>query len=819
MAFRRDALLAIDGFNPVYLRAGDDVDVCWRLQAKKQRIGFSPSALVWHHHRPSIKAYWRQQVGYGEGEAWLEAHHPEKFAHGTMLWHGRIYSPLPFVRSLSQRRVNSGIWGTAPFPSVYSTVAHPAQLLPHSPGWQALSTLALVASAAAFVNGHIGLTVALLVAGALGWLTTVARCLSFGWQSDLEGVASVHGVASRVAHRLLIAWLHFLQPLARCAGRIRGRWAPPSVIVPARATRLRWRTPSPRPLDAIASARLLVGGSTEARFWSETWTSPDALLREVTGLLRAARPAQRVDVDDGFREDRDVSIGVGIWGWLDVHSLIEEHGGAKCLLRVGLRLRPALIGMVLASSLVLALVLARAAVLVELPWVSMACVLCVATAVSRAAWQTSAAVALARVAVQRAAITAGMMPIPQRGGSRAPWRIRPRVATVLLGAHALTLALLSAGSVDHATSLLRHAGVFGLAPSKAAVRTADKTPPAAKPLGIAGDVAVAPNGDLFFADTRRGVIHRFDVAALTDSVRVRSVLSDAVERQVMFSDARIDSPTSVSIGQDGELYVADARHNRVARINESGDMVVLAGTGIPGFDGDLKPAIHADLKAPNGIAVSWNGDVYIADSGNNRIRMVSAATGMIHTVAGVGEAGPSDADDDVLGDGGPAKLARLSMPMDVAIGPEGDIYIADTGHHRVRVINAATGVITTIAGDGDPRSAGDGGPARAASLAGPAGLALSWSLKGQVTVFVAEYLGGNIRAITRGGAISTVGAPGRFSAPSRLAYRPGGWLYVVDDKGAVTVVNVSRGRSIQVAGVITRGPRHDVVALAGRAVE
>ena len=83
MAFRREALLAIDGFNPVYLRAGDDVDVCWRLQAKKQRIGFSPSALVWHHHRPSIKAYWRQQVGYGEGEAWLEAHHPEKFVHGT----------------------------------------------------------------------------------------------------------------------------------------------------------------------------------------------------------------------------------------------------------------------------------------------------------------------------------------------------------------------------------------------------------------------------------------------------------------------------------------------------------------------------------------------------------------------------------------------------------------------------------------------------------------------------------------------------------------------------------------------------------------
>ena len=344
MAFRREALLAIDGFNPVYLRAGDDVDVCWRLQAKKQRIGFSPSALVWHHHRPSIKAYWRQQVGYGEGEAWLEAHHPEKFVHGTMLWHGRIYSPLPFIRSLSQHRINSGVWGTAPFPSVYSTSVHPAQLLPHSPAWQGLSTLALVAGAAAFTSGYIGLTVVLLLAGVLGWITTIARCLWFGWRSDLGGVATVRGVSSRVSHRLLIAWLHFLQPLARCAGRIRGGWAPPPVIEPARATRLTWTAPSPGPSDALASARLLVGGATEARFWSETWTSPDALLTELAGLLRAARPARFVEVDDGFRADRDVSIGVGIWGWLDVRSLIEEHGGAKCLLRVGLRVRPALVG-------------------------------------------------------------------------------------------------------------------------------------------------------------------------------------------------------------------------------------------------------------------------------------------------------------------------------------------------------------------------------------------------------------------------------------------------------------------------------------------
>ena len=139
MAFRRDALLAIRGFNPIYLRAGDDVDVCWRLQARGGKIGFAASALVWHHHRASVKAYWRQQVGYGEGERWLMAHHPEKFLDGHMLWHGRIYSPLPFVRSLWGARINAGVWGTAAFPSVYRTDVHPFAFLPHSVKWQVLS--------------------------------------------------------------------------------------------------------------------------------------------------------------------------------------------------------------------------------------------------------------------------------------------------------------------------------------------------------------------------------------------------------------------------------------------------------------------------------------------------------------------------------------------------------------------------------------------------------------------------------------------------------------------------------------------------------
>jgi GT2 family glycosyltransferase/sugar lactone lactonase YvrE len=817
MAFRRDALLAIDGFNPVYLRAGDDVDVCWRLQARKQRIGFAPSALVWHHHRASVKAYWRQQLGYGEGEAWLEAHHPEKFVHGTMLWHGRIYSPLPFIRSLSQRRINSGIWGTAPFPSVYSTSVHPAQLLPHSPMWQGLSTLALVAGVAALSTGYLGLAVALLLAGVLGWFTTIARCLMFGWRSDLDGVATVHGAASLLRHRLLIAWLHFVQPLARVAGRIRAYLSPPPVVEPARATRLTWKVPAPERLDALASARLLFGGATEESFWSETWTSSEALLKEVTGLLRSARPARFVDVDDGFRASRDVSLGVGRWGWLDLRELIEEHGGSKCLLRVGLRLRPAARGVIVLLGLLLGLVLARESFIVRWPWLSVAAATGVAVVFSRAAWQTVVAVGLARRAVQRAARTSGLTPIPLRDGTRPRWQLSPRRWMLPQRVHALVLVLLAAGAVDGAASLLRDASSLRLAPQITQASAAEKPAVSRTPApAIAGDVAVAPNGDLLFADSRSGVIHRFDTMALNEPMRVRSALSDTDDRQVLSSDWRVDSPAAVTVGPDGDVYVADTRRNRVSRIDQqSGRIVVLAGSGTAGFDGDLKPALAASLNAPTGLAVAPNGDVYIADSGNNRVRVVSALTGLIQTVAGSGQHGPADADDAVLGDGGPAGQARLSTPTDVALAPDGCIYIADMGHHRVRVVDAASGIITTIAGDGRARSAGDGGPARGASLAGPVGLALSWS-KLRVTVFVAEYLGGNVRAITPGGDISTVGTPRRFKAPSRLAYRRGGWLYVVDE-GAVTVVNVSRGRTIQLAAM-TGTQRHEMAVLSNRVV-
>ena len=242
-------------------------------------------------------------------------------------------------------------------------------------------------------------------------------------------------------------------------------------------------------------------------------------------------------------------------------------------------------------------------------------------------------------------------------------------------------------------------------------------------------------------------------------------------------------------------------------------MVVLAGTGIRGFDGDLKPAFHASLNAPNGIAVASNGDVYIADSGNNRIRVVSAATGVTHAPGNPGRQTPTmPCSEMAVRRSRRASACRWTSRLDPRA-----IYVADMGHHRVRVIDGATGVITTIAGDGDPRSAGDGGPARAL-----------FRRPCRAGALVVEGAGDGLRR----------GAPGRkrprhharrghlHCGRARAVLCPitprlsrGGWLYVVDDKGAVTVVNVSRGRPVPVAGVMTRGQRHEMVSLAGRAIE
>src|SRR5580704_1190186 len=167
------------------------------------------------------------------------------------------------------------------------------------------------------------------------------------------------------------------------------------------------------------------------------------------------------------------------------------------------------------------------------------------------------------------------------------------------------------------------------------------------------------------------------------------------------------------------VFIADSQNNRVRMINGSGTISTVAGNGIGLFGGDGGPATSANLKNPTGVAVSGTS-LYIADNQNNRIRMVNLTTGIISTVAGTGAAGSG-------GDGGPATSAQLNGPYGVAVNISGDLLIADTNNNRIRLVNLITGIISTVAGNGTVGNGGDGGPATSAQLYHPMGVALDLS--------------------------------------------------------------------------------------------
>jgi GT2 family glycosyltransferase/sugar lactone lactonase YvrE len=849
MAFRRDALLAINGFNPIYLRAGDDVDLCWRLQAKGYKLGFAPSALVWHHHRATVKAYWRQQVGYGEGEAWLEAHHPEKFAGKNVIWRGHIYSPLPFVRSLTGKRVNSGVWGTAAFPSVYSTHSHPFEFLPHSAHWLAACSLLTLVGVAGLWSDQLVAALALIGLGALGWGITLGRCAIFGRASNLENIAALNprGLRlHRLPYRIVIAWLHFLQPLAQFHGRLRGLWSPPRLVAPERATRLPWKAVAPSFGNALTAARLLLGGATERRFWSEAWTSHDAVLTELTGTLRAVRPARAVGVDDGWRADWDVSTGVGRWGWLEMRGLIEEHSSGRVLLRMGTRFRPTKVGITLALALAtVALVATKLGIALAWPSLSIACVLGVIGIFVRTAWHTTSAVSVAEQAIARVTADSGMIPLDVTPAGKRPENLARKLPR-LQALQAMVVLAVAASAFAGGTWTMRDA----IDRAELAARPPVKAPEPAPQVSMTdtGGLAVATNGDVFIADVRLGLIRRVRPQGAPDAMPAENILLE--RRKLPGALVPFAGATDVTMAANGDLLVADARNNRICRIERAtGKIITVAGTGAAGFDGDDKQATQAALNAPSAVAVARNGDLYIVDTLNHRVRIVEQATGLIKTIAGDGVKGDpvvtttvasDDASDDsepveggadadpgtdhpiadapagnhvladeidadgvLIGDGGPAQAAHLSHPGDLAVAPNGDIYIADTGHNRVRRIDASTGIITTVAGDGSFGGHGDGGPATSAGLAGPAGLALVAS-GDRVTIYVADYFNGSVRVVDTQGAISTLGGAKRFTGPTRVAYHPSGWLYVVDaSPNGVTAVVVSKPPRFRVA----EGPR------------
>ena len=212
------------------------------------------------------------------------------------------------------------------------------------------------------------------------------------------------------------------------------------------------------------------------------------------------------------------------------------------------------------------------------------------------------------------------------------------------------------------------------------------------------------------------------------------------------TSAALNHPTSVAWLADGSVLVADYQNHRIRRISPSGAISTVAGTGTAGFSGDGGPATNARLSSPTDVEATPDGGFLIADLGNRRVRKVSAG-GTIATAAGNGVDGSG-------GNGGPATSASLSAPTGVASRPDGGFVIADAGGDRVRAVSAG-GTITTIAGGG-VSDTGDGGPATAARLATPVGVAVL----PDGGFVVSEYDGHRVRRVSPGGTITRLAGSG-----------------------------------------------------------
>ncbi|MFE4667234.1 RICIN domain-containing protein [Streptomyces sp. NPDC056716] len=211
--------------------------------------------------------------------------------------------------------------------------------------------------------------------------------------------------------------------------------------------------------------------------------------------------------------------------------------------------------------------------------------------------------------------------------------------------------------------------------------------------------------------------------------------------------AQLNRPYGIAVDRNGTVYFSDYINHRVRKIATDGRISTVAGNGTAGFRGDGGPAVAGQLNCPREVAVDGAGNLYIADSGNHRVRRV-AADGVISTVVGSGTGGFG-------GDGGPATAAQLNLPLGVTAAGDGVLHIADYYNHRIRRV-AADGVISTVAGNGTGGFAGDGGPATAARLNAPYGVAVD----GAGNLYIADSNNHRVRRVAADGVMSTVAGNG-----------------------------------------------------------
>jgi O-antigen biosynthesis protein len=305
MAFRKAALEAIGGFDPQFCIAGDDVDVCWQLQQRGWTLGYSPGAMVWHHRRNSIRAYWKQQRNYGKAESFLEKKWPEKYnLVGHVTWAGRVYGNGHQYKAWSQGRIYHGVWGSAPFQSIYQSPAGALESWLSIPEWYLavaalapISALGFLWSPLFYALPLLGLALAAPIFQAVVSASRVCFAVPPGSRFG------------RFRLRSVTALLHLLQPLARLTGRLR------SGLTFWRYNASGFALPWPRKFAV----------------WTEHWRDPNERLKSFEVDLR--KPG--VYVRRGGDYDRwDLEARTGVAGSARVLMAVEDHGAGNQFVRL-----------------------------------------------------------------------------------------------------------------------------------------------------------------------------------------------------------------------------------------------------------------------------------------------------------------------------------------------------------------------------------------------------------------------------------------------------------------------------------------------------
>lgn len=304
MAFRKSYLEAIGGFDTQFRVAGDDVDVCWRLQQQGWTLGFSHAAVVWHHRRNSVRTYWKQQQGYGKAEALLESKWPEKYnAVGHLNWGGRIYNRFLHSLGWRQGRIYQGTWGSALFQFYQPTISSFWSLL-LMPEWY----LVVLGLAAFSILGVLWTPLLLAIPGlvfavgapmVLASLNAAQACFAVTPQSRL----------AQAKLRVLTAFLHLIHPMARLRGRLRHKLTP-------------WRR---RGVSGLAVPR-----PRRHSIWSEQWRDSHERLQSLEADLKQRRA---IVLRGGDYDYWDLQIQDGTFGAVRVRMAIEEHGAGRQLVR------------------------------------------------------------------------------------------------------------------------------------------------------------------------------------------------------------------------------------------------------------------------------------------------------------------------------------------------------------------------------------------------------------------------------------------------------------------------------------------------------